>query len=246
MICEKELETRVAEPIWNAFAEIEKHDIRVTDMQLERTKYRQMLQTLPHQDIISRVIETRDRGIDNLIGYMYGAKLRIVDDGQGSKVFGTKHMKPSYHLNPYEAKFKNNCLEADIAFLNNAEFKILQIKNNLTIIVKSRAEFFNCIPKNEWTAIETLREMITEAEFRKYLKYGFILVKGQSGKIYQIFRSKRHTKVWQDGQLVEEVCVRIKDKNIPPTDNIIAFKALIETSEDEFKKLGNVYRNFAA
>lgn len=118
-----------------------------------------------------------------------------------------------------------------------------KIKNNLvSILIESRADDYRNAPKNEWCAIDTLREMITEAEFRKYMKYGFILVRGQSGKVYQVFRNKAHSVVWKKGQAIEEVCVRIKDKKIPPTDNVIALKILIEACEEaEFKKLGNVY-----
>jgi hypothetical protein len=115
------------------------------------------------------------------------------------------------------------------------------LMNNITIHIKSRAKPFADISKAEATAIGTLREMITETDFRKYLKYGFILVKGQSGHIFQIFRDKAHTKIWKNGKVIKEVCVMIKDDNIPPTDNVIALKTIIETSEKEFEKLGNVY-----
>jgi len=115
------------------------------------------------------------------------------------------------------------------------------MRRNMTIIVHSRAQPIRRAEDNEMTAIETLREMITEAEFRKYMTHGFLLVKGESGCVYQVFRNRSHTLVWEKGEVVEEVCVRIKDRKIPPTDNIIAFKILIETSEDEFRKLGNVY-----
>jgi len=116
-----------------------------------------------------------------------------------------------------------------------------QLKKNLTIIVKSRAAPINNVPENELIAIETLREMITETEFRKYIKYGFLLVRGTSGNVYQVFRNQSHTKVWKNGKLIEEICVRIDNDEIPPTDNVIAFKVLIEVSEEEFKKRGNVY-----
>ena len=123
-----------------------------------------------------------------------------------------------------------------------ASVRIYTIKSNLTIIIKSRADIITQAPKNEQCALETLREMITETEFRKYIKYGFILVKGKSGNVYQIFRNQSHTKIWYNGKLIEEVCVRIRDRKIPPTDNLIAFKTMIETDEDEFRKLGNVYK----
>ncbi len=117
-----------------------------------------------------------------------------------------------------------------------------KLKRNLIIITNSRAQPISNIAENERVAIETLREMISEAEFRKYIKHGFVLVRGQSGYIYQIFRNRAHTKVWKNGTVIKEVCVRIEDNEIPPTDNIIAFKILIEGSEEEFEKLGNVYK----
>jgi len=120
------------------------------------------------------------------------------------------------------------------------ETKKWKIKEQLTIHVKSRAQEIKGIPLNEWTAMQTLRDMITETEFRKYIKYGFVSVKGKSGKVYQIFRNKWHTKVYLKGELIEEICVRLKN-DMPPTDNVIAFKTMIETDEEYFESLGNRY-----
>jgi hypothetical protein len=124
------------------------------------------------------------------------------------------------------------------------QVKRAELRSNLVIQVKSRSNVsqYPGEAEPERKALETLRETISETEFRKYLRYGFVLVKGQSGKIYQIFKNQSHCKVWLGGKLVEEVCVRIKDKQIPMTDNIIAFKTMIEASEEGFKKLGNVYK----
>jgi hypothetical protein len=126
---------------------------------------------------------------------------------------------------------------------NHANENIVQqiMKANLCIIMKNRAEHFE-FKDSESIALDTLREMIPEQDFRHYLKYGFILVKGASGKLYQIFRSKSHAKVWDHGILVEEVCIRINEKDVPLTDNVIAFKIMIETSEELFKSKGNVYK----
>lgn len=117
-----------------------------------------------------------------------------------------------------------------------------KLKANLVIAVKTRSQEIPLSHPAEKIALETLREVISEAEFRKYLRYGFILVKGQSGDIFQIFRNRSHTKVWRNGKVIEEVCVRIREVNVPPTDNVIAFRQIIQTSEIEFKKLGNVYK----
>ena len=118
-----------------------------------------------------------------------------------------------------------------------------KIRSNLVIQIKSRVDLDSkVVSPAELRAMETLREIISESDFRKYLRYGFVLIKGQSGSVYQIFKNRSHTKVWRDGKIVEEICVRIKDQSIPPTDNIMAFKTIIETNEEEFKKLGNVYK----
>jgi hypothetical protein len=122
--------------------------------------------------------------------------------------------------------------------------KRYELKSQLVIQVTSRNDVsrYPGEIEPERKALETLREIISEAEFRKYLRYGFVLVKGQSGRTYQVFKNRSHCKVWLNGKVVEEVCVRIKNKEIPLTDNVVAFKTMIETSEEEFKKLGNVYK----
>lgn len=117
------------------------------------------------------------------------------------------------------------------------------VKSNLTILMqeKNRTEHFN-ISETEQKALETLREMVTEEEFKKYLRYGFVPVKGKSGDTYQVFRNQAHTKVWRGGQVIEEICVRIHYAiKAPPTDNVIAFMTMISADEDEFKKMGNRY-----
>jgi len=77
------------------------------------------------------------------------------------------------------------------------------------------------------------------------MRYGFIMVKARSGEEYQVFQNKSHTRVWKNGEIVREICIRLKTE-VPSTDNVIAFKTMIETDEQEFEKLGNVYHLKAA
>lgn len=117
------------------------------------------------------------------------------------------------------------------------------IKANLLILSNSRATPISSnITGPERTALETLREMVTEEQFRQYLSQGFLNVRGASGRWYQIFREKQHIKVWYDGLLVEEICIGLKDKAIPPTDKVIALKNLLEVSEDCLRSSGNIYK----
>jgi hypothetical protein len=112
---------------------------------------------------------------------------------------------------------------------------------NLSIIVRSRGEFYQSYSKNEWKALSTLRDMISESDFRRFLKFGFITVRGSTGKIYQIFRRNFHIKVWDKNKVVCEICSYIRDDKIPLTDKLIAFKTIIEADENSIYKMGNVY-----
>jgi len=114
----------------------------------------------------------------------------------------------------------------------------------LTIVVKSHCKPFRAESRAEQVALETLREAVTEEEFRGYLRTGFLCVRGASGDIYQIPRGINgygHVKVWRNGVMVEEVCSVIRDRSVPPTDRVLAFKAIIEADEQEFRSIGNVF-----
>ena len=246
--------------IADAMAKIEINDLRVDKITLEKDRYDELITKKGSLDYLCQKedflidgdpITTEEE--EALIGSLFGAKLEIADE---SKVYSERGFIPSglyveenMHNDNWRMDFE---IKFDTLSPNRFKRKLLQLKKNLTIIVKSRATGWAGsqsgfrIPQSEKVAIETLREMITETDFRKYIIHGFILVKGRSGRVYQIFRNRDHTKIWEKGKLVEEVCVRIKDRKIPPTDNLIAFKVLIETDENEFKKLGNVYNMKAA
>lgn len=97
------------------------------------------------------------------------------------------------------------------------------------------------VTEEEKLSLELLRECLTERAWRRYLKRGFVVVRGASGKEYQLFKNKWHTKVRDKGKVVSEVCSRLTG-NVPLTDNVIAFKTMIETDEKHFEKVGNVYK----
>lgn len=173
---------------------------------------------------------------------MYPVYSRIADYSRSDAGNGWVTVEPNNNsysgtvtVNSYDNKF-NIRIPPSERYL-----KQQKIKNNLLIKVKSRGTAHKHIPENEQIAMDTLREYITETEFRKYLRFGFICIDGQEGRTYQIFKNHSHTKVWKDGKVIEEVCVYLKNKKIPPTDTVIAFRTMIKTSEEDFRKLGNVY-----
>jgi hypothetical protein len=122
---------------------------------------------------------------------------------------------------------------------NPTALKKSKIRANLIVITKSRACPIAGASPAEQKALDTLREMISESDYRKYIKHGFLMVRGSDRDMYQVFRTQSHTKVWRDGKVIEEICVRIKNSNVPPTDNVIAFKTLIEINSEAFKLMGN-------
>jgi hypothetical protein len=119
---------------------------------------------------------------------------------------------------------------------------------NLTIFVKSHCNPVGWAIGPEQTALEALRESLTEEEYRRYIRTGFLCVRGSSGKVYQIPRGQDgygHVKVWERGKMVAEICSYLVDHKVPPTDRVIAFKAIIEADEQEMYQRGNVF-NMAA
>jgi hypothetical protein len=101
-----------------------------------------------------------------------------------------------------------------------------KLKNNLRVMVKSRATRFN---------------LISETDFRKYVKYGFVSIDAPSKRTYQIFRNNSHVKVWENGLLIEEICISILDSSIPLTDKVIALIIMILSDESTFRSMGNIY-----
>ncbi len=235
--------------IADAFTEIERHGLKVEKITLEKAKYEELITRkgcLNYLCLNNHGLEITEE--QALVGALWGAPLEI---GKESKVYGERGFMSSglYFSESENIHNVNYRMETKIKFpapmtteAYRFQQKVLQLKSNMIIIVKTRARpLYGDIPKNEMTAIDTLKEIITEVEFRKYMVHGFILVKGVSGRIYQIFRGRTHTVVWENGKVIEEICVHIKNWKIPPTDSVIALKILIEASEADFKSLGNVY-----
>ena len=93
----------------------------------------------------------------------------------------------------------------------------------------------------ELKAQDTLRDMLTERDWRRYACNGFIIVKGAKGYYYQVFKDQRPIRVYKDGKLIDTICIHTEG-SLPPTDHVIHMKVLIELNEDMLWKNGNVRR----
>lgn len=88
----------------------------------------------------------------------------------------------------------------------------------------------------EQRARETLRRVIGDDKFTNFIKHGFISVKARSGLVYQIFTGHGITHVFNQGNLVERLCV-VLNGGFPPTDSLIMRYLLILNNESQFRKL---------
>ena len=108
-------------------------------------------------------------------------------------------------------------------------------RKHINLIFKSpRDNSRQVLPKNispdELRARDTLRDMITENEFRRYLTNGFIMVKGPSGLWYQIFSNQIRIRVYEKGKKVAHLCIHT-DEKCPPSDHTINMKLMVEFDE---------------
>jgi len=115
------------------------------------------------------------------------------------------------------------------------------IKNNLLIKVNNNR---NCLASKhtpeEQKARDTLRDMLTEKEWRRYITNGFIMVKGScSDYWYQIF-SDKNVRVYHQNKLINSICIH-SDRICPPTDHVINMKILVELDEKVLWANGNIH-----
>jgi hypothetical protein len=131
------------------------------------------------------------------------------------------------------------------------------IRSNLLIKTgRSRSHLPTQVSGQELKARDTLRDMLTEAEWRRYVTNGFIMVKGRAGFTspkfgvgisqkmsgsslwYQIFNDRRRVKVFQDGKEFAQICIHTVNE-CPPSDHVINMKVLVELDEDMIWQGGN-------
>ena len=85
----------------------------------------------------------------------------------------------------------------------------------------------------------TLARMIGTQRMRRYLRDGFVTAhNSKSGRIYQVFPGNGITCVYEDGNLIERLCVVLRG-NYPPTDSLIVRYLLALNDESRLWKLSN-------
>ena len=118
------------------------------------------------------------------------------------------------------------------------EFKN-KLKSNLLILTnRKRTNLTNAITPQEMKARESLRDLISESDWRRYITNGFIMHRGESEKWYQIFNDQKRTNVYWKGKIIETLCLHTD--NCPPTDHILNMMTLIDFDENSLGQIGNL------
>lgn len=102
------------------------------------------------------------------------------------------------------------------------------------LIIGTRKPIKLTTDPKEVRARETLLRVLGEEKYRGFMRNGFVSVRGKSGKVYQIYPGHDITKVYQNGQMVERLCV-VLTGSFPPTDALIMRFLLILNDEEEFR-----------
>lgn len=103
----------------------------------------------------------------------------------------------------------------------------------------SGADFQN-VPLGEVVALHLLRKMISQDAFRNYLRRGIVSVTGPSGLVYAVVRRSHLVEVYRKGKLLSTLCVYLKDKTMPPTDEVVAKMIIIECNEHDIWRRANI------
>jgi len=237
--------------VCDAFAEIEMRDLRVGRIIMP---FEHMEHILPRiMDLRSTYLRSsafnkRDTASKPVYaGELFGASLYV---GGDRTLLGPEeefsHACPTVEVDNFGVKAAFDVQRVyDVEVLGGSlEKGYIAYKNRisgLVIHVKTHCDPVWPCGHEEKIALEALREVITEEEYKRYLRTGFLSVRAASGLVYQIRRGRPHIRVWDGNRKVEEICTYIFDKEVPPTDGVLAFKTIVETDEAELRKIGNVY-----
>ena len=103
----------------------------------------------------------------------------------------------------------------------------------------ARGTQFSDASPAELAALQLLRQMVSSDDFRRYLRHGFVSVHGGSGLTYQVDR-RQQIVVWDRAERVASLCVHLRGKALPPTDEVVAKIVMIECDEADIWKRANV------
>jgi len=96
---------------------------------------------------------------------------------------------------------------------------------------------------SEQRAEALLRDLLSQGQPQQLRRRGYLDVPSPSraNRTYRIPRSRDQVRVYEDGRLIERLCVQAVEP-VPTGDVVVMHKLMIEGNEDEYLRLANHFR----
>jgi len=96
---------------------------------------------------------------------------------------------------------------------------------------------------SEQRAEVRLRDILSADQFHQLRRRGYLDVPSPSraNRTYRIPRSRDQVRVYEDGRLIERLCVQAVEP-VPTGDVVVMHKLMIEGNEDDYLRLANHFR----
>jgi hypothetical protein len=96
---------------------------------------------------------------------------------------------------------------------------------------------------SEQRAEVLLRDLLGPGQLHQLRRRGYLDVPSPSrvNRTYRIPRSRDQVRVYEDGRLIERLCVQGVEP-VPTGDVVLMHKLMIEGNEDEYLRLANHFR----
>jgi len=96
---------------------------------------------------------------------------------------------------------------------------------------------------SEQRAEVLLRDILSADQFHQLRRRGYLDVPSPSraNRTYRIPRSRDQVRVYEDGRLIERLCVQAVEP-VPTGDVVVMHKLMIEGNEDDYLRLANHFR----
>lgn len=164
------------------------------------------------------------------------------------KFFGTEAALNGKVLRITSSNVQNNWVNAyynPANFISKESLFREKMKTNLLPVMKHREIWGAKLTVEEYRARTLLHDLVGDQEFKRFLKRGFIMVKGRSGTLYKITGGYSMVVSYiknDKGKYVpyERFCVQFKCYDLPFTDGVIMRKLLVENDEFALRKAANV------
>lgn len=115
--------------------------------------------------------------------------------------------------------------------------ELLRERRGPGVIIKSRISHPADI--REVRARQTLRMIVGDKEYRRFLKRGFVLAKNNtSGRVYQIFPNHEFIRVYENSKLICQLCIYLKG-DFTLSDTVITKYLLALNDEDRLWRSAN-------